>query len=362
MNQDRHVASKFTREELERIVPPIDIWLQVVAKLICMNFEQVDGVRNIVNTSTPLKVDNNEDALETEELSPIGEFTNAIAQFGKWNLSNTIADDNEEHAGLLNNITQLAKMFNLIPAPHHCPPPLPPCVHPHQDDAPPCLHPHIEDAPPPLPCQHPHCDDKDISMELLAPTHAFSEAASQTPAPSHEASMPPPPPAAVASIPPAGPSHCQFFIEVPTIPNDTFLPTLVTTANRALVWAKSILKVDLACFSPCGITCATAIIPSTSNLNIIEATLSSRLLGVHVSILASQSFIKIIDVPYFKIGTTDPFTKTHIYYKMVFTAIEAVDTNQRNDKLQMRKSRQAKQDEIFKTHDHKVVNKDKPNV
>ncbi|KAF9444395.1 hypothetical protein P691DRAFT_763426 [Macrolepiota fuliginosa MF-IS2] len=34
-----------------------------------------------------------------------------------------------------------------------------------------------------------------------------------------------------------------------------------------------------------------------------------------------------------------------------FTAIEAVDTNQRNDRLQARKSRQVKQDEIFKVND-----------
>ncbi|KAF9439966.1 hypothetical protein P691DRAFT_768525 [Macrolepiota fuliginosa MF-IS2] len=62
------------------------------------------------------------------------------------------------------------------------------------------------------PCCCPHRDDEDIPMEPPAPTHVFSEAASQTPAPSHEASTPPPPlttvatlPAAAASIPPAGP-------------------------------------------------------------------------------------------------------------------------------------------------------------
>ncbi|KAF9440141.1 hypothetical protein P691DRAFT_768208 [Macrolepiota fuliginosa MF-IS2] len=135
-------------------------------------------------------------------------------------------------------------------------------------------------------------------MEPPAPTRAFSEAALQTPAPFHEASMPPPPPAAAASIPPAspcgcasytgaaarnlnpaappfvrgppcapvaqppaqaqqpvlskclkwpffatrGPSCCQFFTKVPNIPSNTSLPTLVITANRALLRAKSTLK------------------------------------------------------------------------------------------------------------------------
>ncbi|KAF9440714.1 hypothetical protein P691DRAFT_781586 [Macrolepiota fuliginosa MF-IS2] len=194
------------------------------------------------------------------------------------------------------------------------------------------------------------------------------EAASQTPAPSLEASTPPPPPAAAASIPPAsprgcasyagtaaknlnpaappfvhgpphapaaqppaqaqqpilskrskwpffatrGPSHCQFFIEVLNIPSDTSFPTLVVTANRALTHAKSTLKVDSAQLSPRGITCATATIPSTSDLDIIEATLSGRLLGACITIPASRSFIKIMDVPYFKSSTLDPFTSAEV--------------------------------------------------
>ncbi|KAF9439379.1 hypothetical protein P691DRAFT_769979 [Macrolepiota fuliginosa MF-IS2] len=181
-------------------------------------------------------------------------------------------------------------------------------------------------------------------MEPIAPTHAFSEAAAQTPAP-HEATMPPPPPttaatspAAVASIPPAGPhgrasyagavaknlnpaappfvcgppcapvaqppaqaqqpvsskcskwpfyatcspSRCQFFIEVLTIPPDTSLPSLVKMANNALACAKSTLQVDSAHFSPCSIMCATVQVPSTPNLDIIEATLSASIVHVRV--------------------------------------------------------------------------------
>ncbi|KAF9440344.1 hypothetical protein P691DRAFT_767888 [Macrolepiota fuliginosa MF-IS2] len=154
------------------------------------------------------------------------------------------------------------------------------------------------------------------------------------------------------------PSHHQFFIEAPTIPPNTSLSTLVTTANRALSQAKSTLKVDSAHLSPCGITYVTATVPSTSDLDIIEATLSafgqitliiSPPLYQHVlSVIswalqdfealvvdghnhthkhfspyfifntvdltspASQSFIKIVDVPYFKISSTDPFTSMEV--------------------------------------------------
>ncbi|KAF9441690.1 hypothetical protein P691DRAFT_765996 [Macrolepiota fuliginosa MF-IS2] len=142
-------------------------------------------------------------------------------------------------------------------------------------------------------------------MEPSAPTCAFSKAALQTPAPSHEASTPPPPPTAAASSASAGPcgqpsyagavaknlntaappfmhgpphapaaipaqnpqpisrkhskqpffATCgptcrQFYIEVPTIPSDTSLPSLVNTANCALTHARSTLKVDSAHISP----------------------------------------------------------------------------------------------------------------
>ncbi|KAF9439684.1 hypothetical protein P691DRAFT_769134 [Macrolepiota fuliginosa MF-IS2] len=40
-----------------------------------------------------------------------------------------------------------------------------------------------------------------------------------------------------------GPSHCQFFIEAPSIPKDTSLPLMVKMANNALACAKSTLQV-----------------------------------------------------------------------------------------------------------------------
>ncbi|KAF9439872.1 hypothetical protein P691DRAFT_784440 [Macrolepiota fuliginosa MF-IS2] len=315
MDQNRHVASKFTTQELMKIGG--FHWTEIRDDLFKMNFTEVD-------TSTQ----DNSAAIE-KELSPVEDLTNAIAAFGQWFEDNNIIDS--ECPSLINNIRHLAMMFSLIPAPHHCPPP-PPCTHPHQDDALPCQCLHTNDIPPPLPCVHPHHDDEDTPMEPSTPTHAFSEATSQTPAPSHEASTPPLSPtavatllAAVASPTPAGlhgqPSYAgaaarnlnpAFFIELPSIPQDTSLPSLVSMANKSLMHAKLTLKVDSASFSLRGIMCATATIPSTSNLNIIKATLSGGLLGVCICIPASQSFIKIVDVPFLKPGTTEPFTSTEV--------------------------------------------------
>ncbi|KAF9439735.1 hypothetical protein P691DRAFT_769017 [Macrolepiota fuliginosa MF-IS2] len=328
------------------------------------------------DNSTAIEINNNDNVLSYKELSPMEELTNTIATFGQWFESNNIKDN--KCPGLTNNIRQLTMMFSLIPAPHRCPTP-PPCICPHQADAPPCNRLHADDIPIPPPCTQPHCNNEDIPMEPTAPTHAFSEAASQTPASSHEVSMPPPPPAAMASIPPAGPhgcasyagaaarnlnpaappfvcgpphapaaqplaqaqqpilskclkqlffatrgpSCCQFFIEVPAIPSNTSLPTLVVMANRALTQAKSTLKVDSACLSPCGIMCATATVSSTSDLDIVEATLSGGLLGVHVTIPASQPFIKIVDVPFFKSGTSDPFTNAEVDAQLQCSIIPA---------------------------------------
>ncbi|KAF9441695.1 hypothetical protein P691DRAFT_765998 [Macrolepiota fuliginosa MF-IS2] len=180
MNQNHYIMSQFTTTEI-----------MLIAKY---DWEpNTTAVKDI-------KVNKNDDALE--EMTPAEDLTNSIAVFGQWFKHNNIPDD--QCSGLLNNIRCLAMMFNLIPAPHQCPPP-PPCACPHQEDAPPCSRPHAEDIPPPPSCLHPHHNDEDIHMELTAPTHAFSESSTQTPAPSHEASMPPPPPAAVASIPHAGP-------------------------------------------------------------------------------------------------------------------------------------------------------------
>ncbi|KAF9440408.1 hypothetical protein P691DRAFT_687774 [Macrolepiota fuliginosa MF-IS2] len=106
-----------------------------------------------------------------------------------------------------------------------------------------------------------------------------------------------------------GPLRHQFYLMAPTIPQGSALPQLV---NRSLACTKSTLKVDSVHISPCGLTFATASIPSTSDLDTLEATFSAKLPGAQVSIPALQSFIKIMDVPYFKSSTTEPFLITEL--------------------------------------------------
>ncbi|KAF9451926.1 hypothetical protein P691DRAFT_785570 [Macrolepiota fuliginosa MF-IS2] len=81
------------------------------------------------------------------------------------------------------------------------------------------------------------------------------------------------------------------------------LPDLVNKANTSLVQAKSPLHIDSAHFTSSGITCATASVPSQSDLDIVKATLPMKLAGSCITLPTSQSFIKIIDIPYFKPST-----------------------------------------------------------
>ncbi|KAF9440785.1 hypothetical protein P691DRAFT_767251 [Macrolepiota fuliginosa MF-IS2] len=325
MDQNHCLASQFTMMELMTITQAD--WELVLKDLHSMNFIN----EPISDPNMPIIV-NKDDNYTNEEISPAGELTNAIAAFRQWFEGNNIQDD--KCPGLVDNIRHITMVFNLIPAPHHCPAPTP-CMHPHQDAAIPCQCLHADNVPLPPPCICPHHNGEDILMEPSAPTHAFSEAASQTPAPSHEATTPPPPPvtvatlpAAVTSSPPAGPCGCASYAgtvaknlnpaappfcawpptcttcstlcpgptacleQAPTIPKGTSLPTLVKTANTALVCTKSTLQVDSACFTPCGIMCATALVPSTSDLDIIEATLS--------------------DIPFFKPSTTKPLPNAEV--------------------------------------------------
>ncbi|KAF9439563.1 hypothetical protein P691DRAFT_769414 [Macrolepiota fuliginosa MF-IS2] len=211
MDQNHCIASKFTTSKLMSIGG--SNWETIFNDLSKMHFVKVNETPAIPS-STPIEVDDDE-PLEYDDLSLAEDLTNAIAAFGQWFESNNIPDD--QCPSPTENIRHLTMMFSLIPAPHCCLLPLP-CTHLHQTNALPCAHPHAGDVPPPPPCQCPHCDDKDTPMEPLTPTHAFSEAALQTPAPSHKASTSPPPPtaaatlpAAAASIPPTSPhGHASY--------------------------------------------------------------------------------------------------------------------------------------------------------
>ncbi|KAF9439505.1 hypothetical protein P691DRAFT_769573, partial [Macrolepiota fuliginosa MF-IS2] len=292
MNQNNRAVSKFTMDDYVRIVPIASRSI-VMEDLMQMKFQVIlDKDDNTHTAASPQPEADNSQSDEDD----VNDINNVLNVVGQWCEKYVPIIERDDAFKELNRVVGcIANLLGLIPSPHQCP-------------APP---------PSPPPCSRPHRDDKDIPMEPPAPTRVFSEAASQTPAPSHEASTPPPPPttaatspAAAASIPPAGPrgrasyagaaaknlnpaappfvrgpprapaaqppaqaqqpvsskrskrpffatrgpSRRQFFIEAPTIPPDTSLHTVVITANRALARAKSNLKVDSARLSPRGIT------------------------------------------------------------------------------------------------------------
>ncbi|KAF9439988.1 hypothetical protein P691DRAFT_768482 [Macrolepiota fuliginosa MF-IS2] len=125
-----------------------------------------------------------EDASDND--NELADIINSVTTIGQWCQENVkvIVGDVEHCNALKSNIHLLTDIFGLIPAPHQCPTP--------------------------PPCSLPHWSDNNIPMEPPAPICTFSEAASQTPASSHEATCPlPPPPAAVASLPAAAASSAS---------------------------------------------------------------------------------------------------------------------------------------------------------
>ncbi|KAF9439599.1 hypothetical protein P691DRAFT_769336 [Macrolepiota fuliginosa MF-IS2] len=295
INQNHRASSKFQMDEYVQLVPLAER-LSVMDDLMQMRFQAIldDEHDPLLNVPPQKEADDSE-----PDEDNVQDIINVFNVVGQWCEKYTpIIERDDAYNELKRLVSLVANFFDLIPGPHQCP-------------APP---------PSPPPCSRPHHNDEDIPMELLAPTRVYSEAASQTPAPSHEASMPPPPPAAAATSPAAaasiphagprgrasyagaaaknlnpaappfvrgpprapaaqppaqaqqpvsskcskrpffatrGPSRRQFFIEAPNIPADTSLPTMVITANRALSCAKSTLKVDSARLSPRGITWAS---------------------------------------------------------------------------------------------------------
>ncbi|KAF9439513.1 hypothetical protein P691DRAFT_769552 [Macrolepiota fuliginosa MF-IS2] len=169
--------------------------------------------------------------------------------------------------------------------------------------------------------------NEDTLMEPSTPIHVLNEVATQTLVPVHmeapPAQKPPAQPQSTGSskhlkqpfFVTCSPSWCQFYIEMPAPPSANLsLPNLVQSANCALTQAKFALHINSAHISPNDITCATALVPTTFNPNIVKATLPTGLAGAHMTIPASQSSIKIVDVPYFKPRTTEPPTGTKLFF------------------------------------------------
>ncbi|KAF9441785.1 hypothetical protein P691DRAFT_765889 [Macrolepiota fuliginosa MF-IS2] len=355
-------SNEFSAEELTRLIPPEDVQFTIFAELINKLKFMLLKERN--QSPTPIKVKENDNNEDDEFIDMMNSLVKLIVEHPS---CNQLIEKITLFANMFNLIPEPHKCS--IPPPylhlHTEDVPL----------APLCSQLHAEDVPPPLPCVLPHQNDDDVPMEAIPPPHACSEAAMQTPASLLMAPSPlcpDPTPAAVATLPVAaasipkpgpkprplyasaaaknlnptappfhpplhapvppaqaplstpkkplkclyyamhGPSQCQFYIMAPTIPQGTILPLLVIAANKALAHTKSTLKVDSACPSPCGLTFAIASVPSTTDLDIIEVALSTELPRAQISIPVSQSFIKIMDVPFFKASSTIPLPSTKL--------------------------------------------------
>ncbi|KAF9440881.1 hypothetical protein P691DRAFT_767094 [Macrolepiota fuliginosa MF-IS2] len=79
----------------------------------------------------------------------------------------------------------------------------------------------------------------------------------------------------------------------------------------------SSLHIDSARLTNSGITCTTASVPIQLDLDIVEATLPPKIAGSWASLPSSRSFIKIVDIPYFKPGTTEPPNRQEISNQLI---------------------------------------------
>ncbi|KAF9442164.1 hypothetical protein P691DRAFT_789960 [Macrolepiota fuliginosa MF-IS2] len=177
------------------------------------------------------------------------------------------------------------------------------------------------------PCTQPHSNEEDIHMELPTPTCVFSKAATQTPAPLPVLAMPTPPPLPVMSAPAAStsskpglPSRPSFAKAVaktlcpnapPFVRGPPHAPQPPIKATQGPVSNKCLKRPYFATHGPSRhqFYIETS---SATDLNIVEAMLPPKIARSRASLPSSQSFIKIMDIPYFKPGTMEPPNRQEI--------------------------------------------------
>ncbi|KAF9441824.1 hypothetical protein P691DRAFT_790608 [Macrolepiota fuliginosa MF-IS2] len=179
---------------------------------------------------------------------------------------------------------------------------------------------------PPPPCLRPHSDKEDIHMEPPTPAHVFSEAATQTPAPLPKEATPPPiimstkPKPMVAPIksgPPSRPSFAEAAAKtlcsnaLPFVQGPTQAPQPPPKATQGPIPNKCSKWPYFATHGPSRHQFFIET-PVTTDLDIIEATLPAKITGSRATLSLSQSFIKIVNIPYFKPGTMEPPNRQEI--------------------------------------------------
>ncbi|KAF9439798.1 hypothetical protein P691DRAFT_830812, partial [Macrolepiota fuliginosa MF-IS2] len=275
----------------------------------------------------PLEAPKEEEDFNDNEMD-IHLFNNALASLILWCRKDSFNKETDSDAQdtLIKHIFKVAKDFNLVTI---ITPPTP--------------------SPPP-PCTQPHSDEEDIHMEPPTPTCVFSEAATQTPAPLSMLTMPTPPPLLMTSAPAASksskprPTPRPSFAEAvaktlhPTAPHlckahhmphsPPLRPPKVlsqaSTRNGLTLQLKDPLDANSISKHQqllVGIMCTTATVPNQSDLEIIKATLPPKISGSQVLLPMLQSFIKIVDIPYFIPGTMVPPNGQEISNQLILSPI-----------------------------------------
>ncbi|KXN89365.1 hypothetical protein AN958_05789 [Leucoagaricus sp. SymC.cos] len=114
----------------------------------------------------------------------------------------------------------------------------------------------------------------------------------------HQASVPPLPSCRKLKTTVAGPSQHQVLIKTEAVVSASVFPSLVGIANRSL--AKVNLWVDSCVAAYRGISLLTSQVASPEEIQVIAAAIHQHLgQEVQAALPASQSYLKIVDVPYF---------------------------------------------------------------
>ncbi|KXN89229.1 hypothetical protein AN958_05982 [Leucoagaricus sp. SymC.cos] len=118
----------------------------------------------------------------------------------------------------------------------------------------------------------------------------------------HQASVPPAAPKRKIKSTVPGPSRRQVLVKIDPLPSSSQFPAIVGAANRSL--GKSDLRVDSCHFAYGGISLLTSHVASQAEIDLVRSSVQ-RLLslaegGVEASLPKSRSYLKIVDVPFFK--------------------------------------------------------------
>jgi hypothetical protein len=119
----------------------------------------------------------------------------------------------------------------------------------------------------------------------------------------HQASLPPVSNKHHINSMTAGPTQQQVLIQVDPVPPPFQFTMMVSNVNRSLTHAKSDLWVDLCIAAYRGISLLTNQVATQGKIDLITTSINKGLVPlkpVTASLPTLQSYLKIVDVPYFR--------------------------------------------------------------